>query len=335
MTCAWFMPLTAIAVAAAACGGDAPSGPDASGDLAPDARTDGGADATPDPPVASCDGDYAPPSPVDVAVNALVEASGIAPSRRNPGVLWLHNDSGDQGRLFAVGTDGAALGQLWLPQLAEPDLEDVATARCPDGVEQCVWIADTGNNDLDRDDLAVYAVPEPVVSAAAPLGITTATHAWRIPIRYDGATLDSEALAVAADGQTFYLLEKINEDRARIFVATGPFVDGVPVTMPVAGYLTSPAAGVDDGRKITGAALHPDGTRLLVRVYAGAVEYRGLTPGSLAGLDAAERVTVPVGGVPEWQGEAISYDETGRNVWTISEDPESEEPQPLHRYPCH
>ena len=322
----------AAGVTVTACGGDAtsPGSPDA----APEADAVA-ADAPPDPPVASCDGDYAPPSPVNVAVNALVEASGIAPSRRNPGVLWLHNDSGDHARLFAVGTDGAALGQLWLPGAADPDLEDVATARCPDGIDHCVWIADTGNNELDRDDLAIYAVPEQVVSAATPLGIATAERMWRIPIRYDGAVLDSEALAVAADGRSFHLFEKINEDQARLFVATGPFADGVPVTMTAAGTVTSPAAGINDGRKITGAALHPDGTRLLLRVYAGAVEYRGLTPGSLAGLDAAERVGVPLAGVPEWQGEAIGYDETGMNVWTISEDPESEEPQPLHRYPCH
>jgi len=40
----------------------------------------------------------------------LVEASGVVASRRTPGVLWSHNDAGDDPRLFALSTTGRHLG---------------------------------------------------------------------------------------------------------------------------------------------------------------------------------------------------------------------------------
>jgi hypothetical protein len=287
-----------------------------------------------DAPTGPCPGVYQGPDELAVAEPSLREASGVAPSLRNPGVLWLHNDSGDRARLFAIGTDGAALGQLAVPGPAAPDLEDVATAACPDGSGPCIWIADTGNNGLDRTDLALHAVPEPAVSAAAPLGMATAATAWRIPLSYGGLAIDSEALAVAADGNSFVLFEKVDDERARVFTATGPFADGAPVTLTLAGTVTSPGVAITYGRMITGAALHPSGTRLALRVYTGIFEYRGLAGGWPTALDAAERVTVTLGPLSERQGEAVGYDETGRGLWTISEDPDGAATQPLHHWLC-
>lgn len=291
-------------------------------------------DAPTDAPAGPCPGSYEGPDELAVREPALREASGVAASAREPGVLWLHNDSGDSARLFAIGTDGAALGTLTLPGLTAPDLEDVATAACPDGSGPCVWVADTGNNGLDRTDLAVYAVPEPAVSAQAPLGQATASRLWRLPISYGGLAIDSEALAVAADGKSFVLFEKVDADSARVFTATGPFVDGAPVTMALAGTVTSPGIAVTYGRMITGADLHPDGGRLALRVYTGVYEYRGLTPGWPGALDAAERVTVALGPLSERQGEAVGYDAVGRGLWTISEDPDGAATQPLHHWLC-
>ena len=40
------------------------------------------------------------------------------------------------------------------------------------------------------------------------------------------------------------------------------------------------------------------------------------------------------GPLSEPQGEAIAYDASGTGLWTVSEDPEGEEPQPLHHFRC-
>src|SRR5881394_1013410 len=44
-----------------------------------------------------------------VTDGSVTEASGLAASRRNPGVLWTHNDAGSTPRLFALSTNGTLL----------------------------------------------------------------------------------------------------------------------------------------------------------------------------------------------------------------------------------
>ncbi|HNT88181.1 MAG TPA: WD40 repeat domain-containing protein, partial [Candidatus Hydrogenedentes bacterium] len=41
---------------------------------------------------------------------ALTEISGLLDSRQNPGVFWVHNDSGDAPRLYALSHTGEHLG---------------------------------------------------------------------------------------------------------------------------------------------------------------------------------------------------------------------------------
>ncbi|MES2464113.1 MAG: hypothetical protein V4671_26400, partial [Armatimonadota bacterium] len=42
------------------------------------------------------------------------EMSGIVKSVRYPNVFWIHNDSGDEPRLFAIRTDGSVIMPSWL-----------------------------------------------------------------------------------------------------------------------------------------------------------------------------------------------------------------------------
>ena len=41
-----------------------------------------------------------------------MKASGIIASRAQKGVLWSHNDRGDDARIFAISEEGADLGML-------------------------------------------------------------------------------------------------------------------------------------------------------------------------------------------------------------------------------
>jgi hypothetical protein len=42
----------------------------------------------------------------------LIESSGAAPSHSFPGVIWTHNDSGDDARLYATDSAGDDLGSV-------------------------------------------------------------------------------------------------------------------------------------------------------------------------------------------------------------------------------
>jgi len=47
----------------------------------------------------------------EVEDDAVQEASGLAAGRRNSGMLFTHNDSGDEANLFAFHEDGKPVGE--------------------------------------------------------------------------------------------------------------------------------------------------------------------------------------------------------------------------------
>ncbi len=285
-----------------------------------------------------CAGSYAelPAETEGLEDPLLVEVSGLVASPSQPGVLWMHNDSGDDARLYAATPEGKALLRLVLDDVEWTDAEDIAAAPCPDGSGPCLWVADTGNNRADRDEVFVYAIPEPTVDVSQGIHEehVDAAALWRFPLRYPDGAFDSEAFVVLPDASALVLLEKRDGPASRVAVLEAPFVrDGVN-TLDVRGTIPSPGVEITGGRMITGADLHPNGERMLIRSYTGVFEVF-LGDGESA-LDLAGKAaqTVTLGPLSEPQGEAIAYDATGKGLWTVSEDPNQQAPKPLHHYAC-
>lgn len=299
--------------------------PDAVVDAGPDAGSDAGPDAG--PPATACASSYRAPQPTgEIEDPDLAEVSGIAPSATRAGVLWMHTDSGGPPRLYAVDTGGAVRGSVRLP-VENVDFEDLAAADCPDGSGPCLWLADTGDNRRERGSVWVYAIPEPVV-----IGVDVAAL-WRFGVTYPGGPVDVEALAVAPDGQAFWLFEKLDGPVARVFASPGPLVDGSTVEVVEVAQLDAPGINIANGRSITGADLHPTGERLLIRVYTGSYEYRFGPGEGVADIGGIAPVTVAFGPLSEPQGEAIAYDADGLGVWTVSE-VAGDAAQPINHYDC-
>lgn len=294
---------------------------DASLDAAPDA---GERDAAPDaaaPP--GCRGYARPVVAGQIEGDVLAEASGIAASRQSPGVLWMHNDSGNAPVLYAVSEAGVVRAQVPLPDAT--DLEDVAIARCPAAERWCIWVADIGDNLEARDAVRIFIVPEPPIADGEIIvdGITELRRTYP-----DGAH-DAEALVVAEDGQRFWIITKVDGGVSQVFSST-------PGAGPRGGLdeiarFDAPGVAVPMGRMITGADLHPSGQRLAIRVYTGSYEY-WLGDEGVAALQTATPRLVSLGPLSEGQGEAIAYAADGDGLWTISEQPGGG--QPLHRYAC-
>ena len=76
------------------------------------------------------------------------EASGLVASRRYPGVFWVHNDSGDTARVFAMSTSGRHLAEVQLLGVEANDWEDMAIVAAPDGGPDRLVIADMGDSIL-------------------------------------------------------------------------------------------------------------------------------------------------------------------------------------------
>ena len=297
-------------------------------------ETDRGPDAWQMPERPECITSYESPTTVGPVTEAgLIEASGIVASPLSSDVLWLHSDSGTLPRVYALDTLGQTLGYLDLGDVPFADPEDIAAGPCPNLIQPCLWIADTGNNNQDRSDLALIAIAEPAVSSTAAFGVIFADLVWRFPLAYPGSTADVEALVMEPNGSAAYLFEKIDGPNARVFAYDAPFDETEATTLRLVGTVSVPGVPVTLGLMITAADLHPSGDKLLLRVYTGIFEYR-LDGHSFADLDQAQVVVVAWGPLSEPQGEAVAYGQTGNEIWSISEDDNGTTPQPLHHYAC-
>jgi hypothetical protein len=97
------------------------------------------------------------PSPTGEQLDRSVnEPSGIVVSAQYDDTLWTHPDSGNGNWLFAVDHAGQALARLRVENIENVDWEDIT--RDDRGN---LWIADSGNNESDRRDLAIHRIPEP------------------------------------------------------------------------------------------------------------------------------------------------------------------------------
>jgi hypothetical protein len=181
--------------------------------------------------------------------------------------------------------------------------------------------------------VAVYAVAEPAVDITTAFGSVDATRVWHLPFTLEGGPGNVEGVVVLPDASALVLFQKVS-DGARIHRLAAPFVEDVITEASLRGTFNTPGSGAAL-RVVTGASLHPTGTRLLLRTYQAVFE-ADLGDGLLVdGVSQADFVEVlrP----PEVQGEAVCYDEDGRGVWSVSEQVSRfglTLPNPLHHADC-
>ena len=105
-----------------------------------------------------------------IQANRLEEVSGIAASRQNPHILWMHND-GDAEQLYAVHTSGRVVARVQLPAQVT-DLEDIAIGPGPEHGVDYLYLGDIGDNDEDRDEIRVFRFAEPKLHSGGSIELT-------------------------------------------------------------------------------------------------------------------------------------------------------------------
>lgn len=132
------------------------------------------------------------------------EISGIAPSRRNAGIHWVHGDAPKPAELLAINEQGALVGRLRIEGVRAVDWEDIASYR-KDG-KAWLLIGDIGDNDGSRSRYELIAVEEPEISQS--LATMTVKPAWRLAFRYPDGAHDCEAMAVDPGTNQVLLINK-------------------------------------------------------------------------------------------------------------------------------
>ncbi len=90
----------------------------------------------------------------------LKESSGLVGAE--PNVLWSHNDSGNENKLYCFNTSGALLRTITISNATNTDWEDLAVDN-----QNRIYICDTGNNNNSRRDLVIYRIPNPSTFSAS------------------------------------------------------------------------------------------------------------------------------------------------------------------------
>jgi hypothetical protein len=246
-------------------------------------------------------------TPGTVANPAVRELSGIAASRRNPGVWWVHNDSGSSPRVFAVGDDGRDLGEFTLSGATATDWEDIAVGPGPRHG------GDIGDNNANRASVAVYRVPEPAVYARAttppaPQSLTDDKLTFTYP---DGAH-DAEALMIDPSSGELFVITKSLDGAAHVYRAPPNLAAGSTTALTDVATLS-----LGPLQPVTAADISPAGDVIAIRTYLSVLLYRrkrGVAVGRALITKRCNGATAP-----EVQGEAIGFTADGRGYVTAAE----------------
>jgi len=251
--------------------------------------------------------------------NAIGESSGVAASRRNPGLVWTHNDSGDDPLVFCLDLQARSCG-AWRVAGAEAfDWEDMAAGPGPRSGEPYLYLGDIGDNLDQRREIIVYRIPEPAAGGGAPVPTraspATTAPAEALRLQYPDGPHNAEALAVHPTSGDLYVVSK-DAQSAKVYKAAAP-LDPTKVTVMVQVGTIRLGAGARGLEVITGADISPDGRRVAVATYAQGYELE--LPAGRAFDDVWAERPVPVALGARLQGEAVAYRLDGRALLTTSE----------------
>ena len=255
------------------------------------------------------------------------EASGLAASRRMPGVLWTHNDSGGDPVLFAVNADGSLRGKVRVEGVGNLDWEDVASFE----LDGKAWLVagDIGDNYAVRlAGCTLHALPEPDAVSLSPDRELVVPPAYSIHFVYEDGPRDVESLAVDAKERAIYLLSKRDAVPRLYRLPLGPMKGSEPVIAKFVGWvphLPQPSALQRNVRLPTQGFLgwptamdfSHDGTLALVLVYEQPLLFPRAAGESWAEALAREPVKLAPHELPQAEGACFSADD--RSIFVASE----------------
>lgn len=214
----------------------------------------------------------------------ISETSGLSRSTYKRKVLFLHNDSGDSARFFAVSRSCKTRAVITVRGVKAIDWEDMSS-----GPGNTLWFGDIGDNGESRSSISVTRVKEPKKLRNRSVKGTTFTLAYP-----DGAH-NAEAMMVRPKTGRLFIVTK-NRVAGAIYRA--------PKVLDPSGVnvMTKIADGLPRG--LSGADFAPTGGRFVIRGYPVIYIYDTMR---------AEPTIVKV---PEAHtfGEAVTWARNGRTI---------------------
>lgn len=246
-----------------------------------------------------------------VTAPALTEVSGIAGGISNPGLIWAHNDSGDEARIFALTGKGEHKATYYLQDVRAIDWEDIAAGPGPVPGRNYLYVADIGDNLARRSCVVIYRFEEPLLKETGELYRDTIGREYIdvFYLKYEEGPRDAETFMGDPLSGTGYIISK-REAGAGLYSIKLPSVPADTLLLQRSGWLSC--------KRITGGDISPDGSEILLKNYNRLFYWQ--RPGKATLEEVLERKARRLPYIPEPQGEAIAWKKDGTGFFTLSEE---------------
>jgi hypothetical protein len=233
----------------------------------------------------------------------LAEASGLAASINNPGMLWTINDSGNPAEVYLLDTTAQVKMTCRLVGAENRDWEDIVLGPGPDSTKSYIYVADIGDNRAIYPTKILYRFEEPTFTNAS-VDITVFDTLY---LKLDDGVRDTEAIMIDPLQKGMYLLSK-REDSVHFYKVNYPYGGD---TLNARYRVTLPY------HNINAAEISPDGTEVVIKDYDNIYYWKRPDGGPISKL--LQTPPLKLNYKKENQGESITFARNGSGFYTLSE----------------
>ena len=237
-----------------------------------------------------------------VTTGVIDEASGIADSYRNPGYLWVNQDSRQPTELYLLSHKGKLAKKIFIKNVANRDWEEVGVSNGPDAGKKYIYIGEVGDNVNAYSNYALYRFPEPASD------VDTVEQVDKIAFIYPDGPHDCEAFFVEPVSKDIYLITKRDVPSKVYRLAYPQSIN----SMNTAEYIADlPYNGV------VATAYSETKKELLIKTYGNIYFYKHSSGQPIADLVKKPQVTLSYQVEPQGEAMCFAIDDSG--FFTLSE----------------
>lgn len=243
----------------------------------------------------------------------LSEISGLFISKAD--LFFVHNDSGDTSRFFAIDAKGSLISTLFFKgdpskkHFGVTDCEDMAGGPGPVKDKSYIYLGDIGDNGGNRPYITVYRFPEPNKFSSV-----MQIEREAVNLKYPNGPQDAETLMIDPILKELVIVSK-RQDTVGIYSTSLSFKNGDTVTMKKQGSLFLAGKGLT--KYVVSGDISRDGRQIILKTYTNV--YYWLRNGKEPISQTLRRTPTKLPYILEPQGEAIGFIPDGTAYYCISE----------------
>lgn len=245
----------------------------------------------------------------------LKEISGMAASRTNHGLFWLHNDSGNDSKLFAVDRQGKLKAIIILEGIKLYDAEDIAVGPGHILNKNYIYLADIGDNNAVRENKFVYRFLEPFIPDTDTIYRSTISLIDVLTIHFPDGKRDAETIMIDPIDKNILIASK-REKHAKVYSVKIPNAGNHILNPEFLAELPFGNEGYENSG-VTGGDISPDGSEILLKTYSKVYYYKRKNNEPLKNTFSQKPLDVNY--IIEPQGEAICFGADNEGFYTTSE----------------